>query len=159
MNVILLPPSAQYLQLHHPCFAPQLSLSISRPTRGKISFLKVAHMPALTLTVSVLAVSQRWRHGDDASLPHAHAQKTPVHASDQPADAHVGVVGSQARVTVEERRSITMRFEPTSANSPAPAGLTWSQRASRPAACRCSGSARSPRLPPSCRKWPACGRS
>lgn len=58
-------------------------------------------MPSLTLTVSVLAVSQRRRHGDDASLPHAHAQKTPVHAGDQPSDAHVGVIGTQACVTVK----------------------------------------------------------
>lgn len=64
----------------------------------------MAHVPAPTLTVSILAVPQRWRHGDDAPLPHAHAQKTPVHAGDQPADAHVGVVGSQTGVTVEEAR-------------------------------------------------------
>lgn len=61
-------------------------------------------MPSLTLTVSILAISQRRRHGDDASLPDAHAQKTPVHAGDQPPDSHVGVVGSQTCVTVEEAR-------------------------------------------------------
>lgn len=74
---------------------PALHCSCLSPFPGKLR-------KKLTLTVSVLAIPQRRRHGDDAPLPHAHAQKTAVHAGDQPPDAHVGIVGSQTSVTAED---------------------------------------------------------
>lgn len=60
---------------------------------------KQVTITAVTLTISILSITQRWRHRDDAFLSNAHSQKPLVHTSDQPANANVGVVRSHACVT------------------------------------------------------------
>lgn len=61
------------------------------------------------LTISILPVSQGWRHGDDASLSHTHSQKALVHSSDQPPDTDVCVVGAQTSVAAEEEGVVRWR--------------------------------------------------
>lgn len=46
------------------------------------------------LTVALLPVGQEWGDDDAPLLPSAHAQQPLVHALDQPARAHIGVVGA-----------------------------------------------------------------
>lgn len=64
------------------------------------------------LTCAFLPVGQMRGDGDGALLSHAHADQTLVHAGDDVAPAHVGVVRAVARVAASERgRHKTTRLE------------------------------------------------
>lgn len=59
-------------------------------------------------TCAFLPVRKMWGDGDGASLPDAHADQTLVHAADDVASAHVGVVGAIARVAAPRTKQHTI---------------------------------------------------
>lgn len=53
------------------------------------------------LTISILSISKRRRHSDEASLSYAHTQEALVHTGNQPPNSNICVIGAHTRVAAE----------------------------------------------------------
>lgn len=71
------------------------ALIMCNRNQGNIIILK----KVLTLTVSILSISQGRGHSDDASFSNTHSQEALIHTSNQPPNPDVSVIGTHTGVT------------------------------------------------------------
>lgn len=65
----------------------------------------ISALHLLFFTVSMFSIAKEWWHSNDTFLSDAHSQKTLIHASNQPTNPHIRVIGPHACMTITKIRS------------------------------------------------------